>query len=86
MRPSNKMSVKEMDRVNDLIDLSSKIDRLNLSKRERAFAYFRYMKQDANANLDEYAQKFDELVLKTQRLEVLKKIQDCALEIRRESK
>lgn len=84
MKPAKKMTIREMDHVNNLIDFSTRIDRLELTERERALAYFRYLKEDATSDLSGYADRFDELIRATQKIEVLKRIRDCALEVRRE--
>lgn len=83
MKPIKRMTVTEMDHVNRLIDLSTKIDRLELTERERALAYFRYLERDEVSDLSGYAQRFDELIRSTQKLEVLRRIRECAIAVRR---
>lgn len=85
MKPK-KMTVREMDRVNNLIDHSTRIDRLNLSQRERALAYLRFIvERNASEDLKVYANRFDDLVRHAQKSETLIKIRECALAVRREN-
>lgn len=83
MKPSKKMSVREMDRVNDLIEFTSAISRLNLSESERALAYFRYVQENAPDDFRRYAHNFDELVRSAESVVALTRIRECALEARR---
>lgn len=86
MKPVKKMTVSEMDHVNALIDISTRIDRLELTERERALAYFRYLEREATADLSGYAQRFDELIREADRIEILRRIKACALAVRREAR
>ena len=83
MKPK-KMTVREMDHVNRLIEVSSKIDRLDLTERERALAYFRYVEREATADLSGYAKLFDNLVRETHKVEILNRIKKCAIEVQKE--
>ena len=82
MKNKKRMTVREMDRVNRLIDLTTKIDRLALTERERALIYFKYKELEVESNLTQYAAKFDELVRETQSPKLLDQIKGYALEIR----
>lgn len=82
MKNDKRMSVAEMDRVNRLIDLVTKIDRLSLTERERALIYFRYMELEINANLAQYAAEFDRLVREAQSPSVLQRLRKYAIEVR----
>ena len=84
MKSSYKMSVREMDRVNDLIDVAAKISRLNLSESERALAYFRYIQTNAPEDFRGYAHNFDELIRGAENIGTLTRIRECALAARRE--
>ena len=82
MKNEKRMRVAEMDRVNDLISLTANISRLNLSTRERALAYFRFMETEVDANLAPYAERFDALVRDADTASALRRLKACALEIR----
>lgn len=82
MKRENRMSVAEMDLVNSLISLTLVIDRLGLSERERALAYFRYIERDVEADLSAYASRFDQLVKDAKSEVVLKRLKECAVEAR----
>lgn len=84
MKNAIKMSVREMDRVNDLIDITTKINRLNLSESERALAYFRYIQTNAPDDFRDYAHNFNELIRCADNIGTLTRIRECALAARRE--
>ncbi|MAF79887.1 hypothetical protein CL629_02280 [bacterium] len=82
MKPSKKMSVREMDRVNDLLLVTRKIERLNLTRRERGLIYFRFKEGEIPLDLEEYALRFDELLSGAQELGVLSRLRDLAIALR----
>lgn len=82
MRDRKRMTVSEMDLVNTLISLTAVIDRLRLSERERALAYFRYKEREVDANLSLYANRFDALVRDANTPSALNRLKDCALQVR----
>jgi hypothetical protein len=83
MMRENKMSVSEMDRVNDLIIATNEIERLNLSERERALAYFDFIQRDVEADLKPYAALFDSLLRDTTSHATIRRLSECALKVRR---
>lgn len=82
MKNSKRMTVAEMDLVNNLITLTTVIDRLGLSERERALAYFKYMEHEVAIDLTPYALRFDRLVREAKTASVLKRLRECAVEAR----
>ena len=83
MKRDNRMSVSEMDTVNSLIMATNEIERLSLSERERALAYFDFIQRDVEADLALYAAKFDILIKEASSREALMRLRESALRIRR---